>query len=216
MQCQFCAAPMPVRGLVCAYCGQRNALNFATVSTSEVPSSHKSEEYSCPVCDKVFEQVDIGLQRSVIVHRCAGCDGVFIAESDLEHILQHYVGDIKSIDPQLLRFILNNPRHEPELTFKYRKCPICDTTMRRLNYRTVSGVVIDRCDLHGVWLDGGELQQLFEWKRVGGGLGSDTETIRTKQSKPSKLKGNYMYGKGETTKEQADPIENLLVWLFGI
>ncbi|MFO7628090.1 MAG: zf-TFIIB domain-containing protein, partial [Prochlorococcaceae cyanobacterium] len=33
-----------------------------------------------------------------------------------------------------------------------------------------SGVVVDRCRDHGVWLDAGELLQLLEWARAGGVL----------------------------------------------
>lgn len=33
-----------------------------------------------------------------------------------------------------------------------------------------SGVIIDRCKEHGVWLDGGELGHLFEWMKAGGKL----------------------------------------------
>jgi len=216
MRCQFCAAPMPERGLVCGYCGQRNAMNLAAVSSSIVTDRDKSPEYNCPVCTTTFEQIDIGLHQRIVVHRCSDCDGIFITEIDLERILEHYIGEVRTIDPKLLRYILDHPRHEPELRFRYRKCPICATTMRRLNYRAVSGVVIDRCSQHGIWLDGGELQQLFEWRGVGGGAQKDARTIRTQQPKPPKTGGNYMYGKGETTKEKADPIENLLVWLFGI
>lgn len=38
------------------------------------------------------------------------------------------------------------------------QCPQCGERMRRVRRR---GVVIDRCDAHGVWLDRGEIQQLL-------------------------------------------------------
>ena len=31
-----------------------------------------------------------------------------------------------------------------------------------------SGVVVDSCREHGLWLDSGELRQLMEWSRAGG------------------------------------------------
>jgi len=42
--------------------------------------------------------------------------------------------------------------------------------MHRVNFGAKSGVVVDRCKNHGVWLDGGELRHLFEWMKLGGKL----------------------------------------------
>jgi Zn-finger nucleic acid-binding protein len=42
--------------------------------------------------------------------------------------------------------------------------------MHRVNFGAKSGVIVDRCKEHGVWLDGGELRQLFEWMKLGGQL----------------------------------------------
>ena len=38
---------------------------------------------------------------------------------------------------------------------------------RKLHGRR-SGVIIDSCRDHGIWLDAGELRQLMEWTRAGG------------------------------------------------
>jgi Zn-finger nucleic acid-binding protein len=40
--------------------------------------------------------------------------------------------------------------------------------MHRKSYGARAGVVVDRCRLHGVWLDGGELNQLLKWAGAGG------------------------------------------------
>ena len=42
--------------------------------------------------------------------------------------------------------------------------------MNRVNFGTKSGVIVNRCKDHGVWLDGGELRHLFEWMKAGGKL----------------------------------------------
>lgn len=52
----------------------------------------------------------------------------------------------------------------------YIKCPVCAKLMNRVNFGTKSGVIVDRCKEHGVWLDGGELRHLFEWMKAGGKL----------------------------------------------
>ena len=42
--------------------------------------------------------------------------------------------------------------------------------MNRSLHGKRSGVVVDRCRDHGLWLDAGELRQLLEWARAGGVL----------------------------------------------
>ena len=42
--------------------------------------------------------------------------------------------------------------------------------MNRVNFGRRSGVVIDQCIKHGIWLDSGELTHLLEWKKAGGQL----------------------------------------------
>jgi Zn-finger nucleic acid-binding protein len=44
-----------------------------------------------------------------------------------------------------------------------RWCPDCASAMRRHTYAFSSGVVVDTCPLHGVWLDPGELQRIEAW-----------------------------------------------------
>jgi Zn-finger nucleic acid-binding protein len=42
----------------------------------------------------------------------------------------------------------------------YLPCPVCAGLMPRKNFRRISGVLIDICRDHGVWLDAGELEQI--------------------------------------------------------
>lgn len=46
-----------------------------------------------------------------------------------------------------------------EATRAARPCPVCGTGMRLTEYAS-SGIVIDECPEHGVWLDAGELEQI--------------------------------------------------------
>lgn len=39
----------------------------------------------------------------------------------------------------------------------YKKCPICGIEMIEVE---IKGVMIDKCNEHGIWLDKGELQKL--------------------------------------------------------
>jgi len=166
VKCKFCSAPLPVQGAICAYCAQRNPLNLNVLSKIEIED--KSADHDCPVYDVTFDHINIGLQERIIVKRCNDCDGVFITEDILEQLLKRKNVERTKVDFKVLRFVQNHLRHKQETVVSYRRCPICDVMMQRINYRAVSGVVVDRCLRHGIWLDGGELKQLLEWKHAGG------------------------------------------------
>ena len=57
--------------------------------------------------------------------------------------------------------------------------------MNRVNFGARSGVIVDRCKDHGVWLDGGELRHLMEWMKLGGKL---LDQERQEQAKKEELK----------------------------
>ncbi len=205
MRCKFCSAPLPKKGLICSYCNQRNPLNLNVLSKIEIED--KNSKLNCPVCKSLFDNINIGLKKRVIVQRCNECDGVFISEDTLEQLIYKQTIDKNMIDITVLRFVQNNPRQQKETVISYRKCPVCEKTMQRFNYRTVSGVIVDRCLRHGVWLDGGELKQLFEWKKAGG-----KEKVKKQKKEIKRKKTIY-----NTSKEEIlfDPLGNFFNWIQG-
>jgi Zn-finger nucleic acid-binding protein len=157
-----------------------------------------------------MKQINVGIAEDTIIHHCAECDGIFIAEEDLQQTIKHHIGVVQVIDYKTLRFILDHPRHENDTNRAYKQCPVCQDTMRKLTYAAVSGVLIDRCTQHGVWLDSGELQQLFEWKSA---------TISLHKQKVAEGRAKVLH-KNTTERKYTkytthDPFENFLTWLFG-
>ncbi len=205
MNCSYCGAPLPVSGLVCSYCGQRNAINMrnvdAVVGTGE-------STVNCPVCTETeLKRMDVGLRGRVVIHHCGKCDGIFLSQHDLDTAIDAKHKQINHIDPKLLRFVLDNPRHERQTRKRfYIHCPVCKNMMQQMNYRAVSGVVIDRCREHGVWLDGGELQQLFEWKGAGGIV---------KAEKFQSFSPRFPTG-GSSGSFIDNQIDDFFMWLFGL
>jgi Zn-finger nucleic acid-binding protein len=205
MKCTFCGAPLPINGLICSYCGQRNAVNLRSLSAKKLITE---DELACPICDTSLERMDIGLREIMIVHSCDDCDGLFLKCEDLKKTIDAQGEGVTRINPKLLRFVLDNPRHEKQVKKRfYRKCPYCDHMMDRVNYKAVSGVIIDKCHQHGVWLDAGELQQLFDWKKVGGELKASNKEYDYSAMKIS----NY-----KSSKFLPDPIEDFFMWLGGV
>lgn len=207
MRCKFCSAPLPRKGLICDYCGQRNPLNLGILSKVDIEENNS--KYDCPVCHIPMENINIGLKKRVLIPRCRECDGVFVSEDIMERLLKTQNFRKEDFDHLLLRFVQDNPRHKQENIVRYRQCPVCNKTMQRINYRAISGVIVDRCLPHGVWLDGGELRQLFEWKKVGG---STKEKHKTTVA--VKIPSSTRYRNSEP-EPLFDPVGNFLTWLFG-
>ena len=99
-------------------------------------------------------------------------------------------------DVQIGGLTVSNDRPPNQHPIAYIKCPVCGELMHRVNFGAKSGVIVDRCRQHGVWLDGGELRQLFEWMKLGGHLLEQQrkeeqrkEAEKREQAEREKLKG---------------------------
>jgi len=95
--------------------------------------------------------------------------GLFFDPGELEALLDKTVTNVYEIDRQRLDEIQKVGRKE-EYAVTYIKCPVCQKLMNRINFGSQSGVIVDKCRDHGVWLDGGELRQILEWVKAGGDL----------------------------------------------
>jgi Zn-finger nucleic acid-binding protein len=102
-----------------------------------------------------------------LIERCGVCYGLFFDPGELEKVLERGVSNAFVIDYALLEKLAAEQRDRREKV-KYVPCPVCGKLMNRVNYGSKSGVVVDRCREHGVWLDAGELKRLFEWTKAGG------------------------------------------------
>jgi len=212
MKCIFCGAPMPIRGLVCDYCGKRNPLNIEALQEYTIATEPTKPLLNCPLCQETMEQINIGIIEDIVIHHCKACDGIFVTEEDLQQTIKHHVGVVQVIDRKMLRFILDHPRHENDTNRAYKPCPVCHQTMRKLTYGAVSGVLIDRCTEHGVWLDSGELQQLFEWKSAAVSL--HKQKVAEGRAKVLHNNSDERKYSSETTHDPY-PFEKFLTWLFG-
>ena len=50
----------------------------------------------------------------------------------------------------------------------YLRCPTCNQLMHRENFGRRSGVIIDKCAKHGIWLDDQELERIARFIAEGG------------------------------------------------
>lgn len=164
--CTNCSAPLPPNSIKCEYCGSRNDIDLKGVhyyTTHELDS-----ERICPRCNVRLKTVDLKLDGRFLIERCDTCLGLFFDPGELEALLDATVTKVFTINQSQLASI--GTVRSSEYGISYVKCPVCTNIMNRVNFGTKSGVIVDRCKEHGVWLDGGELRQLCEWMKAGGKL----------------------------------------------
>jgi Zn-finger nucleic acid-binding protein len=107
------------------------------------------------------------------VNECLSCHGLWAPAESFDTLVARAIDarqNASAAELQLLkpRVTGANPAVQQVL---YRKCPECDAFMQRRNFRKKSGVIIDCCPSHGIWLDADELEQIAGFI-LSGGAGS--------------------------------------------
>ncbi|MDD2366515.1 MAG: zf-TFIIB domain-containing protein [Desulfuromonadaceae bacterium] len=165
--CSNCSAPMPYGSNRCDYCGGFTDIDLKGIHYF---TTNKTEsERICPRCGISLSTIDLTAQEKFYIERCEVCLGLFFDPNELEALLEGTVTNVFSIDRDKLDCIRKIENRDERGAF-YIKCPVCAKIMNRVNFGTNSGVIVDRCREHGVWLDGGELRRLFDWMKAGGKL----------------------------------------------
>lgn len=202
--CANCSAPLPINSVSCEYCGSRNNVDLTAIHFF---TTHDSDtERSCPICSINLKTIDLGVNGKFFIERCEECLGLFFDPNELEALLEYSVKNVFEINRnRLTQFNLTGQTASRVAT--YVKCPVCANMMNRINFGTRSGVVIDRCKEHGVWLDAGELRQLCEWVKAGGQLLDKERQEQKKQEEllEGKKRQNPMQGGTAVDYSNIDP-----------
>lgn len=162
--CKNCAAPLAANTNICEYCGTRNDVDLRTIPSYNIAQDSGKH---CPCCDIPLHTLSLEIGRPLYIERCPECFGLFFEPNELETLLECAVSPVHNINFELLDNI-NQERYQKENRIQYVKCPVCHILMNRVNFAYCSGVVVDRCKIHGTWLNSGELIHLLEWKKAGG------------------------------------------------
>ena len=165
MKCTSCSGRLEGSMTFCPFCGVRQDVNLRQIHFRDLGSD---ASLPCPHCTTPLGVIEFDSEPKVHLERCTTCFGTFFNPGELEVLLDAQTNPLVWFDPaQIEQIQLAGPQEE-ELV--YRKCPKCAEWMSRVNFGGHSGVVIDRCVAHGVWLEGSELRRLTEWWRAGGKL----------------------------------------------
>lgn len=222
--CTNCSAPLPHASILCAYCGSRNDIDLKGVhyyTTHEVEA-----ERTCPRCNIGLKTIDLNINGTFLIERCDECFGLFFDPNELEALLEATVSNVFTINKSQLDANKAAIKTGEQGAF-YIKCPVCGKIMNRVNFGTNSGVIVDRCKEHGVWLDGGELRHLFEWMKAGGKLlqqekEQERRRIETRELEQERRQAQRESATGGSYQDDADfslfggPLRNSDPDLFGI
>jgi len=163
-KCKNCSASLSVNSSICSYCYTRNDMNF---HASGFNLSDTLSDRICPHCNDKLETIKMPSIENLFIERCNQCFGLFFDKGELDLILKKSVTNVNEVNFKLIKNI-NKDWFESKTPVKYIKCPVCNEFMDRHLFAKKSGVVIDTCRHHGIWLENGEITQLMEWKKAGG------------------------------------------------
>lgn len=137
----------------CARCGaevRREVLEDAT-------------PLSCPRCREPMQALRLG---DTVARECAACGGLWLDPESLQRLSDGREAQTEVVSVLGARVpTMSTP---PDVV-RYVPCPQCGRLMNRKNFAQSSGVVLDVCANHGVWLDRGELERVLGFV-AGGGL----------------------------------------------
>ncbi len=218
--CKNCGAALTGTLLVCSYCKTRQDVDLAVVHrfTVENPQS----ERFCPRCHIPLQTVDLRLGEKFLIERCERCLGLFFDPGELEAFLEKAVTNVHAVDTQRLNEV-QNVKRSSEYPVTYIDCPVCRKLMNRINFGSRSGVIADQCRDHGLWLDGGELRQILEWMKAGGGLLQKQKELEMAKLELEQEKKNLQFSKIDMAfshsrpepYREADDLELRLLPLLG-
>jgi len=215
--CTHCSAPLPANTNRCEYCDTRNDVDLTGRQAYSLSSRVSSR--SCPHCSKPLQTIELQLNGTIQIDRCSDCFGLFFDAGKIELVLEQAVSDVYDINVRQLDNI-NSDRFQTDKPVKYIKCPECQHFMLRRVFGYRSGVIIDQCKSHGIWLDSGEITHLLEWKKAGGQLlaakNEQAEREKPKKSLPMKDYGNdgFAGADSRTGLDALDTLANIIGSLF--
>ncbi|MBX3221041.1 MAG: zf-TFIIB domain-containing protein [Labilithrix sp.] len=153
VRCASCYTLQPPGTFVCGRCGRALELE-PVLDVTDAP---------CPRCVTPLEAAGgAGEWVDARLHECPRCGGMFVPRDALADILcrAEQSGSFAPAPERAAVVALDQVTYIP--------CPLCRSSMNRMNFGKVSGVIVDVCRAHGTWFDGGELTRVVAFAASGG------------------------------------------------
>jgi Zn-finger nucleic acid-binding protein len=111
--------------------------------------------------------MNVQAREGIEVDICVECGGMWFDAGELHRLLQKHARLYSAEEVKDIRKTISPPNKITERV-QYIKCPGCGQLMNRVNYGKFSGVIVDKCRDHGLWLDRGEFEKMAEFVSKGG------------------------------------------------
>jgi Zn-finger nucleic acid-binding protein len=147
--CPRCMGMMFLGTKFCPHCG----------AAADSPTPGIRTEQSCPRCQTGLVTVEFG---RFVIQQCDTCGGLWMSVGVFDRVCS----DAEAQSAAAALSLPPAPREVRKVA--YILCPACGQQMGRINFAHRSGVIIDICRQHGVWLDRDELQQILDFIHAGG------------------------------------------------
>lgn len=114
-------------------------------------------------CMSCGSPLTTGAREGVSIEQCEACQGMWLDVGELKSLLHSRDVPTDALERAAALSARRRTPNPAELSAPQRACPMCAQLMERVNYDEASGILVDSCMEHGVWLDGGELSRLETW-----------------------------------------------------
>jgi Zn-finger nucleic acid-binding protein len=160
LECPYCHAALQTE--ICPKCfglmfsGSKFCPHCGAVAEEMAP---KGTDLSCPRCKTTMSSIKVA---DTPLDECPHCGGLWISLAAFDHVCSDTAAQTAASGLDL------PPPVPQDVRVHYLGCPNCGKLMNRTNYGGGSGIVINVCKGHGVWLDRDEMRQIVEFIRAGG------------------------------------------------
>ncbi len=148
---------------ICEHCGKKINVKYRTCPfcAGRIEDRLAPRTAVCPRCEvslKIYITQDDHEEYDI----CPRCSGLWLDRTEFHQATRRERAYRHSKEKgEYLRGPLRDP-------LKYIPCVRCGKAMNRKNFARISGVIIDECSSHGIWLDSGELEKIRHFIADGG------------------------------------------------
>ncbi len=153
--CPHCQARMTEGASFCMDCGRAIAPQILVA----IP-----EGRDCPRCAGAL--VSRRVENTSLVE-CGGCHGIWLPTESFEEACRRAEGRADLAAGLARHSGAGAAEGAPRQPFKYLPCIACGDMMVPRNFGGNSGVILDVCGRHGIWLDAGEFQAILRFLESG-------------------------------------------------
>ena len=191
--CEHCGKDINIHSKICPFCSGE----IRDILIKKLP----------PLCPRCGVLLEIHTSKDGgDYHFCPQCGGMWLDREAFDQATKE--SDVYKKEDTQSRYF-RGPVKDP---VKYIPCVRCGKLMNRRNFARISGVILDECHSHGVWLDNGKLEKIRLFI-VDGGL----ENAQDKKIEKTSAELKELARKVDQTSFMQKLLHfwNFKRWLFG-